>query len=52
MGSYKKHRVSKGARKAHKKRAQKRKAAFGGLAAFCETHPQSRNGGKRMGKLG
>lgn len=32
---YRRHRVSKAARKAHKRREKKRKKAFGGLAAFA-----------------
>ena len=39
---------SKHANLAHKKRAQKRKKAFGGLAAFCQTNAGSRRQRKRQ----
>lgn len=45
-------RKSKLARVAHKRRAQKRKDAFGGLAAFCHTNPAGRANRPRIGRLG
>ena len=35
--AYQRHAVSKAARKAHKRREKKRKALFGGMAAFAYT---------------
>ncbi|HZS84196.1 MAG TPA: hypothetical protein VFA50_15075 [Stellaceae bacterium] len=53
--SYRRHTVSKAARKAHKRREKKRKAAFGGLAAFAYGSligVSKKRLSARMGRLG
>lgn len=53
--SYRKHAVSKRARIAHKKRAQKRKKKLGGVAAFAYSSAvgvSKRQLSARMGRLG
>lgn len=56
MGSYRKHPVSKAARKAHKKREMKRKKQLSGLAAFTYSSSVGRTkkqlSPRRHGRIG